>query len=288
MKRSIQNITINQSHHINAGSGNRYVYNLGRDVEFKDNMKVGLQSIRIYNSSFNISQEIGNNIITLKWFDTTTTITIPDGYYEVADLNFALQKQLILLGFYYSDTTSNYYNFEFVINPTEYSINVNYYALPLLADAGTFTKLSDTWDFPETAPNGNILQLTLNPILSKMLGFSTQTVFPLPRIDNFNNLNDTQFSSDIAPNIQYISSYVIACNLVDSIYSVQNSNIMSSIGVDVKFGLPLNYNPPEIVYNDIKPSRYREVIIDFLDQSFQPLKFVDKNIILIISILEEK
>ena len=105
MKRSIQNITINQSHHINAGSGNRYIYDFGKDVEFKDNMKVGLQSVRIYNSSFNISQEIGNNVLSLQWFDTITKITIPDGFYEVPDLNFALQKQLILLGYYYTDDT---------------------------------------------------------------------------------------------------------------------------------------------------------------------------------------
>jgi hypothetical protein len=288
MKTSIQNITINQSHHINSGLGNRYIYNFNRDVEFKENMKVGLQSIRVYNSSFNISQEIGNNTITLKWFNDIVNIIIPDGYYEVSDLNFAIQKQLILLGYYYFDANSNYYNFEFVINPTEYSININYYALPLLADASSFTKGSDTWNFPETAENNNYIQITLNSILAEMLGFSAQTVFPTVRTDNFNNLNDTQFASDIAPNIQYISSYVIACNLVDSIYSIQNSNIMASIGVDTKFGLALNYNPPEIVYNDIKPSRYREVIIDLLDQSFQPLKFKDKNLIIIISILEEK
>jgi hypothetical protein len=288
MKRSIQNIAINQSHHVNSGYGNRYIYNFNKDVEFKDNMKVGLQSIKIYNSSYNISQEIMNNKITLKWFDTIHTITIPDGYYEVKDLNFAIQKQLILLGYYYFDSVANYYAFEFVVNPTEYSVNINYYPLPLEADAASFTKGSETWNFPETAPNGNITQITLNPILSKMLGFSTQTVFPPERGDNFNNLNDSQYASDKAPNIQYISSCVIACNLVDSIYSVQNSNIMASIGIDVEFGLPLKYNPPEIVYNDIKPSRYREIIIEFLDQNMQPLKFIDKNIILIVSILEEK
>jgi hypothetical protein len=288
MKRSIQNIAINQSHHVNSGYGNRYIYNFNRDVEFKDNMKVGLQSIKIYNSSYNISQEIMNNKITLKWFDTIHTITIPDGYYEVKDLNFAIQKQLILLGYYYFDSVANYYAFEFVVNPTEYSVNINYYPLPLEADAASFTKGSETWNFPETAPDGNITQITLNPILSKMLGFSAQTVFPPERGDNFNNLNDSQYASDKAPNIQYISSCVIACNLVDSIYSVQNSNIMASIGIDVEFGLPLKYNPPEIVYNDIKPSRYREIIIEFLDQNMQPLKFIDKNIILIVSILEEK
>jgi hypothetical protein len=288
MKKSIQNIIINQSNHIPDGFGNKYIYQFNRDVEFKNNMKVGLQSIKIYFSSFNISQEIGNNIITLKWFDTTTNIIIPDGYYEVSDFNFAIQKQLMLLGYYWYDANNNYYNWEFIINPTEYAINVNYYALPLASDASDFTKGSDSWNFPDTVPNENIIQLTLNPILSKMWGFSSQTTFPNVLNNSFNNLNDTQFSSDIAPKIQYISSYVIACNLVDSIYSVQNSNILASIDVNVEFGLSLVYNPPEIVYSDIKPSRYRQVEIEFLDQNFMPLKFKDKNILIILSILEEK
>jgi len=288
-KTSVQNIIINQSNHVDAGFGNRYIYKLDRDIEFNAQMKVGLQSIKMYNSSFNISSDIGNNIITLKWFSNTHTIIIPNGYYEVIDLNFFLQKQLILLGYYYFDSSNNYYNWELVTNPTEYSININYYALPLLADSTQYTKGSgsNSWDFPASAIPGNDIQLNLNPVLAKMLGF-TQLNFPLVRTDTYNNLNNTQYSSNITPNIQYISSYVISCNLIDSIYSSGNSNILASVPIDVEFGLTIKYVTPQIVYTDIKPSRYREIVIEFLDQKLQPLKFIDKNILIVLSVLEEK
>jgi hypothetical protein len=288
--KSIQNIIINDSNHENSGFKNRYIFKFDRDVEFTKNMKIGLQSIKIYNSSYNISQEIGNNIIGIKWFFENIDIVIPDGFYDAEDLNFHLQKRLISLGYYYFDSSNNYYPFEIVENPTEYSININYYALPMLADAGGFTRGSESWNFPTTAENNsvNYIQLTLNSILAKMLGFSTQTNFPLVRVDNFNNENDTQFASNIPPNINYINSYVIACNLIDSLYSSKNSNILASIGVDVKLGLSLQYNPPEIIYTNIKPSRYNEIIIELLDQHYQPLKYVDKKMLMVLSVLEEK
>jgi hypothetical protein len=288
MTQSIQSITIKKTDFEENGLGNRYIYDFGRDVDFTKKFKIGLQQITMYNSSYNISSEIGNNKMQIKWFGTTTEIIITDGYYEASDFNFFLQKQLILLGYYWYETTYNYYPWEFVINATEYTIEIKYYHMPLLSEASGFTKGSDSWDFPTTADNtGNSIQIILNPILSNMFGYSA-TEFPPSRNDNYYNINDEQFSSTFAPNIQYVNTYVIGCNLVDSVYSSKNSNILTSLPLNVKFGVALNYNPGQIIFTDVKPSRYSRVIVEFFDQNLQPLKFKDKNLLLTLSIIEEK
>jgi hypothetical protein len=101
MTQSIQSITIKKTDFEENGLGNRYIYDFGRDVDFTKKFKIGLQQITMYNSSYNISSEIGNNKMQIKWFGTTTEIIITDGYYEASDFNFFLQKQLILLGYHW-------------------------------------------------------------------------------------------------------------------------------------------------------------------------------------------
>ena len=55
------NIVINSSHYLPTGSGNKFVYKFQPSFNFSSNDKIGVQSLSIFNSFFNISEQYGNN-----------------------------------------------------------------------------------------------------------------------------------------------------------------------------------------------------------------------------------
>jgi hypothetical protein len=52
-------------------------------------------------------------------------------------------------------------------------------------------------------------------------------------------------------------------------------------------GTLLVYNPPEIVYSSIAPNIYSNIVIQFYDQLFNKLEFLDKELVLTIAIDDE-
>ena len=98
----MRTIIINTSNDV-ANTGNQYIYNFSSTVKFNDGDAIGVSSIALYNSTFNITSSRANNTFTISWNANTTTtfnITIPDGYYSVENLNFFLQQQCILNNLY--------------------------------------------------------------------------------------------------------------------------------------------------------------------------------------------
>ena len=59
-------IVINSSHYLPTGSGNKFVYRFQPGFQFSSNEKVGVQSLSIFNSFFNISETYGNNLFTFE------------------------------------------------------------------------------------------------------------------------------------------------------------------------------------------------------------------------------
>ena len=57
-------IVINSSHYLPTGSGNKFVYKFQPSFNFSSNDKIGVQSLSIFNSFFNISEQYGNNNLT--------------------------------------------------------------------------------------------------------------------------------------------------------------------------------------------------------------------------------
>ena len=58
-------LVINSSNYV-IGSGNKFVYRFPNTVNFEAGSSIGLSSISIYNSTFNIEKSRGNNVIQLQ------------------------------------------------------------------------------------------------------------------------------------------------------------------------------------------------------------------------------
>ena len=54
-------VVINSSHYLPTGSGNKFVYPFQPGFNFSSNDRIGVQSLSIFNSFYNISAAYGNN-----------------------------------------------------------------------------------------------------------------------------------------------------------------------------------------------------------------------------------
>ena len=124
------NTIVLNSSNILAGSNNStLVYNFPNSVTF-DTHQIAVQSVSMYYSWTNINNiTLQNNVFTYTWVvagaTTTYTVTIPTGLYEISDINSYLQFVFIQNGHYLINATGKYiYYAEFLVNPSQYSINI--------------------------------------------------------------------------------------------------------------------------------------------------------------------
>ena len=153
-----------------VGTGNNTLtYNFPTTATFKNDY-IAVASVSLYYSWFNISSALGNNTFTYTWDSVggATTITIPDGLYEVSTLNDYLQSKFIANGHYLvqTSTSQNVYFGEFVINPAQYVVQINTYSIPTAVPAG----YTSGGGFPRTTQQS--LGITLGSGLGALLGFT--------------------------------------------------------------------------------------------------------------------
>lgn len=278
----MRTVIINSSNYV-SGTLNTFIYTLPISTKFNDGATVGVASIAIYNSTFNITSARGNNTIQIIWNANTSvtyTLTFSDGYYSVSDINFFIQSFCIDQKLYMTDTNSdNVYFVELVTNAPRYSVQLNCYALPTTAQATTLgysIPSGASWTAPTTASTP---QLVISNSFNALIGFATGT-FP----SSIQTTTQTSLSS-IVPVISPIDSYNITCNLINSPLSIPN-NTFFSIPLNVGLGSLLTISPAQIVFNDIASNVYNQIIIKFYDQLFNELKLNDFQVTITLAINE--
>ncbi|GMF34075.1 unnamed protein product [Phytophthora lilii] len=108
-------------------SQHQYKYTFSRPVDLSK-FEIGLGSISMYYSWMAITAERGNNRFRVVWPTGTTTqtftITIPDGTYEMSDLNNYLQWWSIQNNLYLTNNTTGqkYYFISVAANPSSYDV----------------------------------------------------------------------------------------------------------------------------------------------------------------------
>ncbi len=86
-------IILNTSNIVENSNNTKLVYNFPSGGYYFKNDMIALQSVYQFFSIFNITSDYGNNSFSYVWFDGVEySITIPDGYYEISDLNSYFQS----------------------------------------------------------------------------------------------------------------------------------------------------------------------------------------------------
>lgn len=267
-------IILNRSHYV---GGSTFEYRFGTSVEM-GNVEVALGSASLFYSWRNITANKANNTFNIIHPTTSAvvvlTLTIPDGGYEIADLNNYLRWYLITNGYYIQNTASGDQTVycEFRVNPSTYSIEFVSYPLPTALPSG-FTA-GPTITFPSTT-RGPQLQIT-NANFGKIIGFAVAT-FPssAPTVI-------TTVASTMTPVLSDVNNVVVTLDSSSNPFA-PNSKVISAISyAGIAYGRLITYSPNELSYVPQQNGFRQTLRIQLTDQSLQPLQIIDTDVTIIL------
>jgi len=259
-----QTIVLNKNNISDLTTNNTLVYKFPNSVQFKNN-SIALDSVTMYYSYTNInSSPLGNNTFSYNWKVASTvtsfTVTIPDGLYEISDINSYLQYVFIQNGHYLVDSTSqNVYYAEFLVNPTTYGVNIITYAVPTSLPSG-FTAPSGFAGFPSTSYYPVItIPANFNNIVGYTAGFTTSS-----------GTN----SSSSTPQVQPNPTLFLTCSGISNKYA-SPSTVLYSITPTVALGQVITERPNEKSYAKLVDGTYNQITIKILGTDLNPITILD-------------
>lgn len=265
-----------------AGSNNttfEYVFPAG-GIHLKGHTKIALASITMYNSTPNISAANNNNSFSYKWLGGATEfpVVMPDGFYEISDMNNFLHQTMLNNGHYLTEiSTGNAVWFlTMSVNTSTYKIDllsfpmVNSFYTPALYTQPAGVSGIPVWSVPAVSANPQFV--LPNTLFDNVVGFAPGT-YPAAS----NNTVITTSSSTLAPQVNPLSSYLVKCNLVNNPYGIPNS-LIYSFPPSGTFGQQFVIAPNEYSFIDAQDGFYNVMRIEITDQNDRPTVLLDSNI----------
>lgn len=291
-----QTIVFTQANLVGTGN-NTFEYNFPSTQTFK-NASVAVCSASMYYSWYNISAAQNNNSFqyTIPYFNgvanttDTRTITIPDGLYNISDLNNLLQYDMISAGWYLVSATSNLYYASITINPTRYAVQLTTYALPTVLPSGYAYPSGGfgnnvAYTLPTVSADSSFTILATNDFY-KIIGFTSPT-YTLPYTTPTVLIQTQTFLSNVAPQVQPNPSLLVSITNIDNKYA-NPSSVIYSITPSVNIGELITEKPPEFNYNRLLRGSYNKIRLQFLgSSSLSPIYIADPNICIMLVIKDE-
>jgi hypothetical protein len=279
-------IVLNTNNILPDGKNNTLVYRFPNSVVFKEKY-IAVSSIQMYYSWFNITSEYQNNIIQYIWINnlgvqTTYTINIPSGLYEISTLNQLLQFEFIANGHYLvNGSGQNVYYAEIILNPSRYAVQINTFLVPTALPVG-WTNPAGLLFPPQTFNPSIILPANINKILGFVAGFTTDLninnafIPPVsPYVDKLAN-GTLSYISTSAPNVQPNNSVIINISNIDNQYAQPTGScytIVPSVGI----GEVINEKPVNYIWNKLIPGTYNEIAVQLLGNDLRPIRIQDPS-----------
>jgi hypothetical protein len=249
-----------------------------------DNHSVAVAQVNMFYSWTNINASPLNNNQFSYTYNTGAgsvnfDVIIPDGIYEITDLNNFLQFTMIANGTYLvNDLGQNVYYIEFLLNPTLYAVQINTYpqltALPALWTNPSGLGLSSTTANPT---------ITLPANFNEILGFPAGYITPQPAVPN------TVFSalSTVAPQVQPNPSIFLSMNCIQNIYAIPSSIIYAITPVTAT-GTQISDRPNQYSWNRLLSGTYNQLRIQLLGTDLGGINILDPNMTIILLIQDNR
>lgn len=263
--------------------------------------EITLHSLNIPYSWFNISAQMGNNVFQLQMPSGTSyvtlSVTVPDGFYSIDDLNTWFQSFMLANGCYTwltSDASQTpIFYIHFVANPTYYRTTI--YATPVPVSGGLYSYPANYANNNPPPSSGTIpscpgliiggVGLNFNSIsypagsatpgvfsFSKTLGFTPGTYPPSGTSVAYN------MNGQFAPMIETTNIINVELNCVSNSTISPNPRVVAQISPNVGFGSLITYQPFQPLWLPITDGQYESITIRFVDEFFNPLNNQDGNI----------
>jgi hypothetical protein len=293
-------IVLNQSNLVQDGLNSELVYKFPNSVVFKDKY-ISVSSISMFYSWFNILQIYNNNTFSYTWTSGTTTTTynvvIPDGLYEISDINNFIQFTCIQNGTFWTILNNNFYPFELLVNANRYAIQLNTYLIPtaLPTDATTPT------NFPGWPTNEQNSVITFPAQFNKIVGYTANfqsnpnlnnayvPSIPSSQAQNFvAKLAGGQLSylSNFSPQVQPNSNVLFNISNINNPYAIPSS-VIYSLSPSVNIGEQITDVPPNFIWNKLIDGTYNELRLQLKGTDGQRLRINDPNMTILLTIRDK-
>jgi hypothetical protein len=266
----------------------------------------------MYYSWFNITKALGNNTFSYQWITRnqtlgtnvtqTFTVVIPDGLYEITELNSYLQFVMVQNGTYLIDGTNYVYYVSMSVNPTRYAVQINTLQFPSQAELPAGYTIPPNYPGVFTNPAAPTLATeSFNPSLIIPAFFSSIVGYP-PGFTTSLNINNTfdpatapsnvvydnatgtlSYLSTTAPNVQPNSSIYFSLSNINNPYSLPSSIIYSLVPSGV-VGTLITERPPQFMWNKMIDGTYNQLTLSFLGTNLQPIIIQDPSMTILLTI----
>ena len=296
-------IVLNINNIVQDGQNNKLVYNFPNSIDFK-NKYISVQSVNMYYSWFNITAELGNNKFSYTWtvaaLTTVYNIVIPDGLYQVNDLNNLLQFTMINNGHYLGSNGSNVNYVHIVLNTSRYGVQINTYLVPTALPVG-YSSPSNFAGFPTIQQNPIVLlpgstnasnnsATGISALLGFVANFTTNAninntdVAPVGST-TVSKLSNGTFSylSTLSPNLQPNSTIFFSMSNINNGYSIPSSIVFSLVPSGA-VGTLISQTPPQLLWNRMIDGTYNQLRLAILGTDYNPIKINDPDITIVMVI----
>jgi len=287
-----RSIILNQTN-IVPNTGNsifQYDFPLG-GVIFNDEL-IAVQQVSLYQSVFNITVANQNNSFSYIWVDgTVNPVLIPDGYYNLVDINAYFQSVMVSNLHYMEGDNVYVYYLELVVNPTKYAYQIN--CFPLSASIATANALTQPAGATWLLPTNTIVPIftVLTNKFQTLIGFNAGDYpnadisgTPPAQIETPSYGGILNFLSQNAPQIVPQSSYLCLCNLVNNRLAIPSQLIYSLTPTSAGFGEIYSIQVSELAFNKIENGQYTNIRFEFRDQIGAPIIFQDPQMLILLLI----
>lgn len=273
---SVSTIILNQNNIVNLGNGNnQLVFKFPNSVRLS-NHAIAVSGITMYYSWYNISAALQNNTFQYTWNSTgvlqTFTIILPNGTYNISDINAYLQSEMINNNTYAIDASGNYvYYLEMIVNSVEYGIQLNSFEVP--------TSFPSGWTVPFTATNAFNPQFIIPSAFNKIIGYSVGYTFPSTNLPQGN----VSSISTVAPEVQPNPVLFLTCSGIQNPYTIPSS-IIYSISPNANVGDQITFTPPQLIFNKILQGTYDRLVLGWIGTNLSPIEIIDPNMVITLEI----
>jgi hypothetical protein len=287
----VRTLVLNSENIVSGTNNSVLQYNFPNSVYLKDEY-IAVQQISLYNSVFNISSALNNNVFSYTWIDGLTyqvVMTASGIHLSLAQLNSYFQSVMIANKHYYTLSGQNVYLMEILVNQSSYAFQINCFATSVaIATANSWViPVGATWVNPTNSivPMVNVPNTNIQSLIGFNAGSYPSTVIAgIPPAQTQTPIISSPYSvlSQNAPQIEPQTTYLGLCSLVSNELVIPNETIVSITPVGVQFGGLFNIQFSGLAFNQVDNGTYNSFTFSFVDDLGQRIQFQDPNILIIL------
>ena len=274
-------LVLNSTNVVSGTSNNTYQYKFILGSLKLKNYEMAITSFVLPYSWFNVTNLYNNKTISFTFptgaTTTTLNITLPEGFYTVADIQNYIYLQCIAAGLYLIDSSGNYVLYANIYsNSTYYANTINLSVVPTTLPVGWSYALSGTYSvvggLPTVAATPSC-SFAATGSLNILLGFNAGQTLASAGASYSTNSPNTPLGSNV-------NGVIVRCSIINNPVIVP-SDVLDAISVNgATFGANINYNPSFEMFVDVSDGYYNQFTITLVDQNLTTLVARDPNILL--------